>query len=109
MQTFDPKKRATVEEVLEHPYLAAYHDAEDEPASEPLDPNYFEFDLVKEEISKPELKRATSAYSPLAFTLTCRLQSSSTRKSCLSSLPSNWSELIACCLFLWAFALCNLL
>jgi hypothetical protein len=56
--------------------LQAYHDADDEPSSEPLDPNYFEFDLVKEvscgsfdesnarllmysqEISKPELKRA---------------------------------------------------
>ena len=42
--TFDPKKRLTVDEALEHPYLAAYHDPEDEPAVSPLDPEYFEFD-----------------------------------------------------------------
>ena len=42
--TFDPKKRITVEEALEHPYLEAYHDPEDEPVAPPLDPEFFEFD-----------------------------------------------------------------
>lgn len=43
-QTFDPKKRLTVDQALEHPYLAQYHDPEDEPAVAPLDSEYFEFD-----------------------------------------------------------------
>ncbi|KAL0078906.1 hypothetical protein F4703DRAFT_1778270 [Phycomyces blakesleeanus] len=30
--TFDPAKRMTVEEALEHPYLSTYHDEDDEPA-----------------------------------------------------------------------------
>jgi len=54
--TFDPKKRMTVEEALEHPYLAAYHDPEDEPAVTPLEPDYFEFDLHKDDLSKDQLK-----------------------------------------------------
>jgi len=54
--TFDPKKRITVDEALEHPYLAAYHDPEDEPTVGALDPEYFEFDLHKDELSKDELK-----------------------------------------------------
>ena len=45
-QTFDPKKRLTVDQALEHPYLAQYHDPEDEPAVAPLDPEYFEFDCA---------------------------------------------------------------
>jgi mitogen-activated protein kinase 1/3 len=43
-QTFDPKKRYTVEEALAHPYLEAYHDPEDEPVAPPLEPEFFEFD-----------------------------------------------------------------
>lgn len=31
---FDPEKRITVEEALNHPYLEAYHDIEDEPVHE---------------------------------------------------------------------------
>ncbi|CDO72373.1 hypothetical protein BN946_scf184977.g72 [Trametes cinnabarina] len=54
-QTFDPKKRLTVDQALEHPYLAAYHDPEDEPAAPSLDPNYFEFDY--KELNKEELKQ----------------------------------------------------
>ena len=34
----------TVDEALEHPYLTAYHDPEDEPVVTPLSPEYFEFD-----------------------------------------------------------------
>ncbi|KAI5454493.1 mitogen activated protein kinase [Naganishia albida] len=55
--TFSPKKRMTVEECLQHPYLDAYHDPEDEPGAAPLDPNFFEFDLQKDNITREELKR----------------------------------------------------
>ncbi|KAF9056298.1 CMGC/MAPK protein kinase [Panaeolus papilionaceus] len=54
--TFDPKKRMTVDEALEHPYLSAYHDPEDEPTVQPLSPTYFEFDLHKDDLSKDQLK-----------------------------------------------------
>lgn len=54
--TFDPKKRATVEEALAHPYLEAYHDPDDEPVAPPLDPEFFEFDLHKDDISREQLK-----------------------------------------------------
>jgi len=54
--TFDPKKRFTVEEALAHPYLEAYHDPDDEPVAVPLDPEFFEFDLHKDAISRDQLK-----------------------------------------------------
>jgi len=54
--TFDPKKRITAEEALEHPYLSSYHDPADEPRAAPLDPDYFEFDDHKEDLTKAELK-----------------------------------------------------
>ncbi|KAJ3997361.1 putative MAP kinase [Lentinula boryana] len=54
--TFDPKSRMTAEEALAHPYVAAYHDVEDEPLAPPLDPNYFEFDVSKEQLSRQQLK-----------------------------------------------------
>jgi len=54
--TFDPKKRLTVDEALEHPYLSSYHDPEDEPTVAPLDPDYFEFDDHKEDLTKADLK-----------------------------------------------------
>ncbi|KAN0065438.1 mitogen activated protein kinase [Thecaphora frezii] len=57
--TFDPKKRMTVEECLEHPYLAAYHDADDEPGAPPLDPDFFHFDTKKSSVTKEELRRET--------------------------------------------------
>ncbi|KAG0142534.1 hypothetical protein CROQUDRAFT_50146 [Cronartium quercuum f. sp. fusiforme G11] len=55
--TFDPKKRLTVEEALQHPYLEAYHDPEDEPVAPPLDEDFFAFDRQKDDISREELKR----------------------------------------------------
>ncbi|KIR99271.1 CMGC/MAPK protein kinase [Cryptococcus deuterogattii 2001/935-1] len=55
--TFDPRKRYTVEQCLVHPYLDAYHDPEDEPSAKPLPPSFFEFDMVKDDISREELKR----------------------------------------------------
>ncbi|KAJ4486394.1 CMGC/MAPK protein kinase [Lentinula aciculospora] len=54
--TFDPKKRMTVDEALEHPYLASYHYPDDEPCGSPLAAENFEFDLHKEQLSKTELK-----------------------------------------------------
>lgn len=54
--TFDPKKRLTVEEALAHPYLEAYHDPNDEPTCASLAPEFFEFDLQKDEISREQLK-----------------------------------------------------
>jgi len=55
--TFDPKKRLTVEQALEHPYLEAYHDESDEPVAPPLDPSFFDFDLQKDNISREDLKK----------------------------------------------------
>jgi mitogen-activated protein kinase 1/3 len=54
--TFDPKKRLTVDEALEHPYLSAYHDPDDEPVVAPLSPSYFDFDLHKDDLTKDQLK-----------------------------------------------------
>ncbi|KAI0068416.1 mitogen activated protein kinase [Artomyces pyxidatus] len=54
--TFDPKKRLTVDDALEHPYLTAYHDPDDEPVVSSLDPDYFDFDDHKEALSKIQLK-----------------------------------------------------
>lgn len=42
---FNPRKRPTVEECLAHPYLAAYHDPDDEPSVQSLPPSYFAYDL----------------------------------------------------------------
>lgn len=54
--TFDPKKRITVEEALQHPYLSAYHDPMDEPSCNSISPEFFDFDLQKDNISREELK-----------------------------------------------------
>ncbi|KAH9478807.1 Mitogen-activated protein kinase 2 [Psilocybe cubensis] len=52
---FSPKKRLDVSEALKHPYLLPYHDVEDEPTAEPLDPSFFDFD-IGEPLSKEQLK-----------------------------------------------------
>ncbi|KAF8271410.1 CMGC/MAPK protein kinase [Lactarius quietus] len=54
--TFDPKKRLTVDEALEHPYISCYHDPDDEPVVSSLDPDYFDFDDQKESLDKAQLK-----------------------------------------------------
>ncbi|KAI8802141.1 kinase-like domain-containing protein [Cladochytrium replicatum] len=47
--TFDPAERITVEEALNHPYLAAYHDEEDEPVRASLVDFAFEsVELIEE-------------------------------------------------------------
>ncbi|TFK37954.1 kinase-like domain-containing protein [Crucibulum laeve] len=52
--TFSPKRRIDVDDALRHPYLQPYHDPQDEPTAEPLDPSFFNFDngdpLGKEEL-----------------------------------------------------------
>lgn len=46
MLVFDPKKRITAAEALEHEYLAPYHDPSDEPAAaEPFDWSFNDADL----------------------------------------------------------------
>lgn len=55
--TFDPKKRLTVEQALAHPYLEAYHDPMDEPTCPSIPPEFFDFDMHKDDISREELKK----------------------------------------------------
>lgn len=53
---FNPVKRITVDEALQHPYLEPYHDPEDEPTADPIPDEFFDFDKNKETLSKEELK-----------------------------------------------------
>ncbi|KAJ7788576.1 kinase-like domain-containing protein [Mycena olivaceomarginata] len=53
---FNPMKRFTVEEALQHPYLAGYHDPDDEPVVAPPEPSYFDFDMHKEPLTTNQLK-----------------------------------------------------
>lgn len=48
MLVFNPNRRVTVEQALEHPYLASLHDVNDEPASAVP----FEFDFESEKLSE---------------------------------------------------------
>lgn len=52
---FDPAARITVEEALAHPYLEAYHDADDEPTHA----RHFDFDFEAAE-SIEDMKRTFS-------------------------------------------------
>jgi len=52
MLVFDPKKRITVEQALEHPYLASLHDPGVEPASEPAP----DFEFEDEELHEDQLR-----------------------------------------------------
>lgn len=54
--TFNPAKRISVEQALEHPYLRPYHDAEDEPTAPPIPEHFFDFDKQKEELGTEQLK-----------------------------------------------------
>ncbi|CAA6656867.1 unnamed protein product [Spirodela intermedia] len=52
MLTFDPNRRISVEEALEHPYLARLHDEEDEPiCTEP-----FSFDFEQHVLTEEQMK-----------------------------------------------------
>ncbi|GAA6027383.1 hypothetical protein JCM8097_007814 [Rhodosporidiobolus ruineniae] len=65
--TFDPLKRMSVEEALQHPYMSQYHDPEDEPVAPPLESDFFDFDLAKP--SREDLKKLmydeVMAFQPL--------------------------------------------
>nr|ODN95417.1 CMGC/MAPK protein kinase [Cryptococcus depauperatus CBS 7855] len=54
--TFSPTKRITVEQALEHPYVEAYHDPNDEPNSLPLPEGFFDFEYVNEKLSRDQWK-----------------------------------------------------
>jgi len=54
MLIFDPRKRISVEEALQHPYLEELYCPEDEPTREPIDPIEFEFENV--DLNKEQLK-----------------------------------------------------
>ncbi|KAK9367517.1 kinase-like domain-containing protein [Lipomyces kononenkoae] len=56
MLTFNPSKRITVEDALEHAYLEPYHDSEDEPTAPAIPEGFFDFDRRKDELSKEQLK-----------------------------------------------------
>ncbi|EDR08102.1 uncharacterized protein LACBIDRAFT_250005 [Laccaria bicolor S238N-H82] len=70
--TFSPKRRLQVSEALQHPYLQPYHDPEDEPTAQPLDPAFFDFDfgdpLPKEQLKVliyEEITRSDDGRPPL--------------------------------------------
>ena len=46
--TFDPSKRITVEEALEHPYLETYHDPADEPSHTPFDFSFEQYNRIED-------------------------------------------------------------
>ncbi|KAI3772436.1 hypothetical protein L6452_03622 [Arctium lappa] len=64
MLTMDPTKRITVEDALDHPYLARLHDVADEPIC--LDPFSFEFEqqVLGEEQIKDLIYQEALAHNP---------------------------------------------
>ena len=58
--TFNPMKRITVEEALQHKYLEPYHDPEDEPDASPIPDSFFDFDKHKDQLSTADLKGSRS-------------------------------------------------
>jgi serine/threonine protein kinase len=48
MLAFNPEKRLTIEQVLEHPFLANYHEPGDEPGSLPFNFEFEKLELTKE-------------------------------------------------------------
>ena len=63
---FSPKRRLDVKEALKHPYLQPYHDLEDEPTADTIDPSFFDFD-TGEAMSTEQLKG--SLYCPFCSIL----------------------------------------
>ncbi|KAI9567593.1 kinase-like domain-containing protein [Boletus coccyginus] len=66
--TFNPKRRITAVEALQHPYFEPYHDADDEPVADPIDPSFFDFDngepLTKEQLKELIYQEVTSRPPP---------------------------------------------
>lgn len=52
--TFNPEKRITIDEALNHPYLAALHFPEDEPTTKPV--SLFDFEFERKPLNMRELK-----------------------------------------------------
>ncbi|XP_076843997.1 mitogen-activated protein kinase 7 [Brachyhypopomus gauderio] len=57
MLRFDPRERISVCEALEHPYLAKYHDSDDEPVCVPA----FDFEFDQQPMGKEQIKEAILA------------------------------------------------
>ncbi len=55
--TFNPQKRISVVDALNHPYLQLYHDPEDEPDCAPIDESFWEFNENNEGLDMQELKK----------------------------------------------------
>lgn len=53
---FNPARRLTVEQALEHPYLNLYHDLDDEPTVKPVPEDLLAFDKNANELSLEQLK-----------------------------------------------------
>lgn len=65
MLVFDPSKRITVEQALEHPYLASLHDLSDEPcASEPFEFEH-EYDHMAEDMIREQVYNEALEMHPL--------------------------------------------
>ena len=45
MLTFDPLKRITIEQALQHPYMAQLHYPDDEPTCDPVSAFDFDFEI----------------------------------------------------------------
>lgn len=54
---FNPAKRITVEDALKHPYLQLYHDPNDEPISDKIPEDFFDFDKMKDQLTIEDLKK----------------------------------------------------
>ncbi|ODV87657.1 hypothetical protein CANARDRAFT_25903 [[Candida] arabinofermentans NRRL YB-2248] len=57
MLKFDPEKRITVDEALEHPYFETYRSPEDETVAAAISKDFFFFDDCKEQLEMIDLKR----------------------------------------------------
>ncbi len=60
---FDPAKRITVEQALEHPYLETYHDPADEPTHVPFDFGFEQYNRI-DDLRKLILEEINTYYSP---------------------------------------------
>jgi mitogen-activated protein kinase 1/3 len=60
MLTFDPLKRISAQEALEHPYLASYHNPGDEPIAASIPEKSYDFDKKISNLSKEHLKGEVS-------------------------------------------------
>ncbi|XP_059386406.1 mitogen-activated protein kinase 7-like [Carassius carassius] len=57
MLRFDPRERISACQALEHPYLAKYHDPDDEPVCVPV----FDFEFDRQPLGKEQIKEAILA------------------------------------------------